>query len=919
MAIPSSTIYYNFSAECVNSNYIGVSGAQANISLSPNSIGNSFYFSQVTNCVTNCNGVPSEISGCFKFISSGTTPSYAVYTSFSLNPLSDIYPTTSECLGSHPCPVEQEYVYFKYCCPQDGGAGNDYFAILTNTGIFQLGSTYFITIASTSACTTVVSSIGVPSGVVTYQNIPYTYEIYTSCSSCTGSTGGCNVKPTPTPTIYYSSDTRCGNNILKRNECDPIVIFPMGVQCTGTNPTLTTIPDGNLSLIITGGTPPYSITWSTGGNGLYLTNLGVGTYNATVIDFYGDFTAYTQCTLTAPTPVPTETRLTNTPTVTPTITPTPDTNYPSFCLTMSVGTPTQTIQQYFTYYGIIINSMPLYVGGDYNINWSTTIVPNGWVINGPTVGGKIENYNISIPPIDDWVFTNTQILDGNVTGVLGDCPTYGNLCFTYRQVKGSNSPTYEGIIDLFYVGMVNNYPSWESSDGTYILFWDTSTVTSGRWVIDFTTNPSYVDPVNPNPTIPPLSGWQQPGTTPPSIAIIYEGNCTPSTTVNVNLGEGGSSSGGELDGTTITNNPSAGNVPFTDAPVDNLERLEAESIQCECLAVRTFNQRTVFYTACDGTLQQVITPGGVWTDPNARRCICRRVGTSVYSEPSGSVIEEPCQTESQGIVTNSSGSFINDCLNIIGDTCVSNVTGSSTRSATTTVENNGIINNGNITLRASGGFPPYEYSIDGGLTYKYTPLFSKLGAGTYSTVIKDSSGNTYTQSVVLVAPARPTIYQVSLQTTSSTPRSGQNTTTRQFTSTISVTPSLPNGVVILFDLIHTSNFKSSPATTAATFSTNTLLKKNSINYSSNTVVSETGTTLNTNSGCQQKLIYTTGRTETWTSVSYTNRDTLSLNTSTTITKNSIDKCYVGDAIDDFILTNLTISGCTNCGVSNISV
>jgi hypothetical protein len=248
------------------------------------------------------------------------------------------------CVEENPCPVQQEYVYFKYCCPQGDKPENDYFAILTESNIFQLGGVYYIGISSLSACTTVVSSTGLPSGIVLYQNISYTYESYQSCTSCTGSTSGCYSTPTPTPTIFYSSDTRCGDNILKRNECDPIVIFTMGVQCTGINPTLTTIPDGSLSLIITGGTPPYSVTWSTGGNGLYLTNLGVGTYSSTVIDFYGDFTAYTQCTLTAPTPVPTETRITNTPTVTPTITPTPtltQTVTPTLTLTPT-KTPTPT-------------------------------------------------------------------------------------------------------------------------------------------------------------------------------------------------------------------------------------------------------------------------------------------------------------------------------------------------------------------------------------------------------------------------------------------------------------------------------------------------------------------------------------------------------------------------------------------------
>jgi hypothetical protein len=123
----ATTTYFNFSADCINSNYIGFSARQGNISLAYGFLNYSFYFSSVSGCVTNCTGLPTEISGCFKFISSGTTPSYPVYTALTLNLLSGSYPTTSGCLDAHPCPVEQEYTYFQYCCPQEGDSKNNYF------------------------------------------------------------------------------------------------------------------------------------------------------------------------------------------------------------------------------------------------------------------------------------------------------------------------------------------------------------------------------------------------------------------------------------------------------------------------------------------------------------------------------------------------------------------------------------------------------------------------------------------------------------------------------------------------------------------------------------------------------------------------------------------------------------------------
>jgi len=817
---------------------------------------------------------------------------------------------------------------FEFCCSNLGTtiSAND-----IGQPSFASNQVYFLESLILSGCVRAISVSSSPAGEIILDDANYTLTSYNSCSLCTGSTGGCFPPvPTPTPTIYYSSDTRCGNGILKRNECDPIVIFPMGVQCVGANPTLTTIPDGSLSLIITGGTPPYTVTWSTGGNGLLLTNLGVGSYSSIVVDYYGDFTAYTTCTLTAPTPVPTETRLTNTPTVTQTVTPTPDPSYPSFCLTLTNIRPPQTINMYFTYTGELLNSMPQYLSNNnYNIYWSTDQVPNSWVLDGTLTQGNVINYTTDITPLSGWVFLDPQN-QGSVIGILGECASYGNLCFTYRQIKGPGDPLYEGVIDLFYTGQINGYPSWQSSDGTYILTWQTTN--GGRWVIDFTTNPKYTNPTNSNPSIPPLTGWQQPGTTPPSFATIYEGNCTPSTTVgtaslngsNNNTSGGGSVIGGGLGGNTsglvsgnnlggalTTNNPSTGDIPFNDTEGrDGTTTLGG--YQCECIAVRTISTYPgiAFYTDCDGNPAQISVPGGIGV--NARACICRRVGTTV----TGGVIEEPCQTaQSAGGQT----SITNYCLDILGDSCNQNVTGGGTRSAVTTAEDTGIINDGNITFRASGGYPPYQYSIDGGLTYKSSPLFSKLGPGSYNTIIKDSSGNTYSNQVTLFGPVGPTIYQVSLETSNVIPRSASNVTTRQFTSTIKVTPDLPDGVVLTFDLIHTDTFRRSPSLTAATLVTSSLLKKNSFNYTASTVVSDTGTTLNTNSGCQQKVIYVNNLTETWTSVKYSKTDTLSLITSTSVTRNSIDKCYIGESIDDFTLTNLTISGCSNCGVSNITV
>jgi len=48
--------------------------------------------------------------------------------------------------------------------------------------------------------------------------------------------------------------------------------------------------NGSITLLIDGGTEPYKITWYNGHNGVTLNNIGYGSYDVTITDFYGDYT-----------------------------------------------------------------------------------------------------------------------------------------------------------------------------------------------------------------------------------------------------------------------------------------------------------------------------------------------------------------------------------------------------------------------------------------------------------------------------------------------------------------------------------------------------------------------------------------------------------------------------------------------------
>ncbi|MBK0369662.1 T9SS type B sorting domain-containing protein [Flavobacterium agrisoli] len=62
-------------------------------------------------------------------------------------------------------------------------------------------------------------------------------------------------------------------------------------------------------------------------------------------------------------------------------------------------------------------------------------------------------------------------------------------------------------------------------------------------------------------------------------------------------------------------------------------------------------------------------------------------------------------------------------------------------------------NDGSITLTATAGEAPFEYSINNGLTFVDTNIFGGLTAGTYTYVIRDAKGCPFSDDVTLTDPA----------------------------------------------------------------------------------------------------------------------------------------------------------------------
>ena len=307
------------------------------------------------------------------------------------------------------------------------------------------------------------------------------------------------------------------------NECDVITIFPMGVECFVQQPSSDVSFDGATALVITGGTPPYTIFWEMGSFAPALTNLGVGEYTATITDYYNDFTAVTTCVLTAETTTYSDMCFIVTGIAL---------NTPVYVSTESLGLkngkPYYKIQYGATTYGyvswdqsngywVFCNDLQcqgtpfnkLEVSGLYPVNGS-----NSWV--------KLMNTDLFI--VDSYVGT-CQI---PITPKINP-----QLCVTLTSTLSNNNfGTEITQIQMNPSGNINGLPSWTSVTDQYLIYWNTGS-TPSQWVMTGYTNP-LVSLVNNDPSDPPLSNWQVFGSPSVTGMAVVEGLCSEDYTISVN-------------------------------------------------------------------------------------------------------------------------------------------------------------------------------------------------------------------------------------------------------------------------------------------------------------------------------------------------------------------------------------------------
>jgi hypothetical protein len=324
---------------------------------------------------------------------------------------------------------------------------------------------------------------------------------------------------TPTPSITPSITPSKTPVTRLQNNCDVITIFDMGISCNVIQqPSSSISSDGILSIDVTGGTSPYSYFWN--GVGGEQTQYGItqGNYDITVIDYYGDYTASTICSLFGPTPTPTQT-----------MTPTPSITPPPQCVELCM-----IAEKLTEGYGPIQFECDGEINGRFRwvsnnilliyIIWSP--INNRWTVYEDnqglipfTVDGSIISTEVnSIIPISGWQYYGGKAV-GDITVTTGLCPVYSPLLLTvstndnscqgmkncdgsitvlgqgglapyYYSINGGvstqTSPIFNGLCPANYIVTIYDSNGNEQSTSVQIGF-NSSPITYQLSVVDFGT------------------------------------------------------------------------------------------------------------------------------------------------------------------------------------------------------------------------------------------------------------------------------------------------------------------------------------------------------------------------------------------------------------------------------------------------
>lgn len=280
------------------------------------------------------------------------------------------------------------------------------------------------------------------------------------------------VTPTLTPTLTNTPTKTpipsCPPSPTYVNDCEVVTLFDMGVECNIIQQPTAGSFDGILSVNVTGGTGPYTFYWNTGERTQTISNLPFGNYTVLVVDYWGDYSSTTVCSLVASTPAVT-------PTTTTTPTPTPSLQVPNLCLTFiaggtysSSGLPQglpQQLQLTFVPSGSQ-NGKPTWYNYSQGLTiyWNASVTPNRWQITPWSYGGTPISSNQGLIPSTGWSFIGSLGFYNSISSVLGNCPSVSPLGAEVEVNEASCGGNCDGNITVYAFGGVPPYTY--STNGT---------------------------------------------------------------------------------------------------------------------------------------------------------------------------------------------------------------------------------------------------------------------------------------------------------------------------------------------------------------------------------------------------------------------------------------------------------------------
>jgi hypothetical protein len=694
------------------------------------------------------------------------------------------------------------------------------------------------------------------------------------------------------------------------NECDVIIITPMVVNCSVVHPTSVNSADGSATLIIQGGTPPYTVSWDIDGNevlGNNQINLSVGQYSAIVSDYYNDFTVQTTCVLTGetdcsfsisveeiifPTPTPTPTitptstpGVTPTPTSTPGVTPTP-TSTPGVTPTPTstpgvTPTPTSTPG---------VTPTPTSTPG-VTPTPSSSQLPSGCICGfmnpqpPPSCSSiyTVEYYKCgeNFPTFETFDCNVVAVLcvdqsqpdpttfDGSATWIPSSPP---ELCDNNAQCGGGGSQQRQSFTPCYYTVTITG----GTSDGPYTIYYDVvspNNIAAKHPSGGIASNLTLSEMVNGVDILVPCSA---------NVILVFNELCNTtqvaSVTPNIPINSFCITySGGKQVSLVGNGYDSNGNPTWISTP----------TTECEVFWDTTINQ---------------------W------KLTCLLDGTQAYSNSpissnppiNGWYTVGPVQPP---LTVNQGGCFASKTLTF-----------------SPSVNQPECECDGTIGTIPTGGTPPYQYSINNGLTYFNSPIFTNLCPGTYSITVKDNDNVTTNNSVVLTSTFLPTTYNLTLNTVSNIITNTPTIYEVSFLTTLNISPAIPPGVNITVDLGHLGIFENLGTSNYSTLIRSVVLKKNQTpititnTNTSNYVLPAPPQCLLVDEESPSISRQFSATTNNWNLIAIGVGDIITIETNSKVIKTSqSNQCRNGVDVNTFSVTNPSISGCSCCDVAVFSL